>query len=180
MSVLGPGLGTGSRVFKERLESGELGVTFAFAPLRRGPFASIERVRDPYVLLVSKDSPIAARRRPLSLRRLAATQLIACSQGDAADAFCRAHGIETQIRYRTEDNETLTSLASAGVGAALLPQLAVSPERRDVVAVELAAKPPARTTLLVRHKDREPTRALGVVIETIRKIGAELDRPSEM
>jgi molybdate transport repressor ModE-like protein len=162
----------------DRLEAGELELTFAFAPLRPGPFASIELLRDPYVVLVSTESPLAERRRSLSLSRLAAIPLIVCSQGDAAEAFCRAHGIDAQIRYRIEDNETLISLASAGVGVALLPQLAVSPERRDVVAIELATKPPMRTALLVRHQDRELTQAVGVVIENIQAIGAELEGPA--
>lgn len=159
----------------DHLEGGELELTFAFAPLRHGPFASLELARDPYVLLVSKNSPVAERRRPLSLHELAKTPLIVCSQGDAAEAYCRAHGIEAQIRYRIEDNETLISLAAAGTGAALLPQLAVSPERSDVVTVDLATELPWRTALLVWHQDREPTGAVGVVIEAIRAICSELE-----
>jgi len=61
------------------------------------------------------------------------------------------------------------------VGAALLPQLAVDPNRSDVVAVDLAVRPPSRGALLVRHQDREPTEALRVVTETIQRIGSELD-----
>jgi hypothetical protein len=40
--------------------------------------------------------------------------------------------------------------------------------------VELAVRPPSRTALLVRHRDREQTQAAGIVIETIRAICAEL------
>jgi len=158
-----------------QLEAGELELTFAFAPLRPGPFAALELLRDPYVLLVAKRSPLAGRRRPLSLRGLARTPLLVCRQGDAAEAFCRAHGIAANVRHRIEDNELLVSLAAAGVGAALLPQLAVDPNRPDVVAVDLAVRPPSRGALLVRHQDREPTEALRVVTETIQRIGSELD-----
>jgi molybdate transport repressor ModE-like protein len=157
-----------------QLESGELELTFAFAPLRPGPFATLELLRDPYVLLVAKTSPLAERRRPLGLRGLARTPLLVCRQGDAAEAFCRAHGIAAKVRHRIDDNELLVSLAAAGVGAALLPQLAVDPQRSDVVAVELAVKPPSRSALLVRHQDREPTEAVRVVTETIQRIGSEL------
>jgi molybdate transport repressor ModE-like protein len=156
------------------LEAGELELAFAFAPLRQGPFADVELLRDPYVMLVSRTSPLAARRRPLSLRQLAKTPLIVCRQGDAAEAFCRAHGIDAQIRYRIEDNELLVSLAAAGVGAVLVPQLAISPQRTDVVAVELAVKPPSRSALLVTHQDREPSQAVRVVIDSARTICAEL------
>jgi molybdate transport repressor ModE-like protein len=159
----------------DRLEAGELDLTFAFAPIRRGPFSSLELVRDPYVLLVSKSSPLAERRRPLSLRELTKMPLIVCSQSDAVEAFCRAHAVDAQIRYRLEDNETLVSLAAAGVGAALLPQLAVNGARSDVVPVELAVKPPSRTALLVWHEDREQTRAVGAVTEAVRAVCAELE-----
>jgi molybdate transport repressor ModE-like protein len=156
------------------LEAGELELTFAFAPLRRGPFASVELIRDPYVLLVSRASPLADRQRPLTLRQLASIPLAVCHQGDAAEAFCLAHGLEAQIRYRIEDNETLIGFAAAGVGAALIPHLAVSPERSDVVVVELATRPPSRTALLVWHTDREQSQAVGVVVQAIQAICAEL------
>ena len=78
------------------------------------------------------------------------------------------------MRHRIEDNELLVSLAAAGVGAALLPRLAVDPQRPDVVVVELAVELPSRSALLVRHGDREPTEAVRVVTETIQRIGGEL------
>lgn len=160
-----------------QLEAGELELTFAFAPLRPGPFAALELLRDPYVLLVARTSPLAERRRPLGPRGLASTPLLVCRQGDAAEAFCRAHGIAANVLHRIEDNELLVSLAAAGVGAALLPQLAVDPQRPDVVSVELAVELPSRSALLVRHGDREPTEAVRVVTETIQRIGDELGDP---
>jgi molybdate transport repressor ModE-like protein len=147
----------------DQLEAGDLELAFAFAPLREGPFASIELLRDPYVLLVAGNSALADGKRPLSLRRLEDLPLMVCSQSTAADAFCQAQGIAAQIRYRIDDNETLVGLAAAGMGAALLPRLAVDPARQDVVQVELATKPPPRIILLVWHQDRElsePTRTL--------------------
>jgi molybdate transport repressor ModE-like protein len=154
----------------DRLETGQLELTFGFLPLREGPFASAQLLRDPYVLLVATDSPLTRRTRPLPLRRLEGLPLIVCSQSDAATAFCQAHGIAAQVRYRIDDNETLLGLAAAGMGAALLPRLAVDPARRDVVQVELATQPPPRLIAIAWHRDREqsePARALVAVARQV-------------
>ncbi len=160
----------------DRLEAGELELTFAFPPLRDGPFDSVELMRDPYVLLVAADSRLATTKRPLALRRLADLPLIVCSQSDAADAFCQAHGIAAQIRYRIDDNETLVGLAAAGIGAALLPRLAVDPSREDVVQVELAAKPPPRIVAIAWHRDREQTEPARTLVEVAQQLCADLGR----
>jgi DNA-binding transcriptional LysR family regulator len=149
----------------DRIEAGELELTFGFLPLRDGPFDSVELLRDPYVLLVATDSPLAKARRPLQLGRLEEVPLIVCSQSQAADAFCQAHGIAAQVRFRIDDNATLVGLAAAGLGAALLPRLAVDPARRDVVQVELATKPPPRIIVLAWHSDRELSEAARALLD---------------
>ena len=158
----------------DRLEAGELDLTFGFPPLRDGPFESVELHQDPYVLLVAADSPLAATKRPISLRRLADLPLIVCSQSDAVDGFCRAHGIAAQIRYRIDDNATLVGMAAAGMGAALLPRLAVDPERSDVVQIELTTKPPSRTIALAWHTDREETPQLRAFVQVARQVCGDL------
>jgi molybdate transport repressor ModE-like protein len=158
----------------DRLEAGELELTFGFPPLRDGPFDSVELLRDPYVLLVARDSPLAAAKRPLPMRRLENLPLIVCSQSEAADAFCQAQGVAAQIRHRIDDNETIVGLAAAGVGTALLPRLAVDPARTDVVQVELAVKPPPRIVALAWHRDREQTEVAHELISVTAQICSEL------
>jgi molybdate transport repressor ModE-like protein len=158
----------------DRLEAGELELTFAFLPLREGPFEWVELLRDPYVLLVAADSPLAETRRPLPLGRLERVPLIVCSQSEAAEDFCRAHGIAAQVRHRIEDNETIVGLAAAGLGAAIVPRLAIDPGRKDVVQVELAVKPPPRLVALVWHGDREQTAPVRDFVELAGELGREL------
>jgi DNA-binding transcriptional LysR family regulator len=124
------------------------------------------------VLLVEAHSPLAEAKR-LALRRLEGLPLIVCSQSTAVDAFCEAHGIAAQIRYRIDDNETLVGLAAAGIGAALLPRLAVDPARSDVVQVELATKPPPRIIALAWHRDREQTEPARALLEVARHVCSE-------
>lgn len=158
----------------DRLEAGALHLSFSFAPLRDGPFNFIELMHDPYVLLVAADSPLRKANRPLPLHRLEKLPLIVCSQSEAAEAFCHAHGVAAQVRYRIDDNETLIGLAAAGLGAALLPSLAIDPARKDVVKVDLAIKPPPRIIGLAWHRDREQTEAARALVETALKVCSEL------
>src|SRR5918911_2242657 len=58
------------------VERGDLDLTFSDLPLTDGPFDSVELMRDPYVLVVAADSPLAAREAPPSLREIAELDLI--------------------------------------------------------------------------------------------------------
>ena len=88
--------------------------------------------------------------------------------------FCRAHGIAAQVRRRIDDNETLVGLAAAGLGAALLPRLAINPARDDVVVIELAVEPPPRIILLAWHDERELSPAARDLIAVARGVCAAL------
>ena len=46
------------------VERGELDLTFMLYPLADGPFVAVELLRDPFLLLVAEDSPIAADGQP--------------------------------------------------------------------------------------------------------------------
>jgi molybdate transport repressor ModE-like protein len=139
----------------DRVEAGELDVAFAFAPLPDGPFEAVEVLDDPYVLLVRSDAALTRRAQPLPLRALASLDLLVCSQSEAVRTYCEVRGVAARIRYRIHDNATLVGLAAAGIGAALLPRLAVAAGREDVTELELSDPPPPRVITLAWHRDRE-------------------------
>src|SRR5581483_11072710 len=58
------------------VERGELDLAFAMPPLPDGPFAMVELMRDPWVLLVPADSELASRQESPSLREVAQLPLI--------------------------------------------------------------------------------------------------------
>jgi DNA-binding transcriptional LysR family regulator len=84
-----------------------------------------------------------------------------------------------RIRYRIDDNETLVGLAAGGLGAALLPRLAVDPARTDVVQVELATKPPPQLIVLAWHRDREQTPSARALVEVADEVCADLFENAE-
>jgi molybdate transport repressor ModE-like protein len=154
------------RKLLDQVEAAELDVSFAMLPLKEGPFEAVELLRDPYIVLVSADSTLAARKRPLQPRELADLPLIGFRHTQAyPQGFLEAHGISAGVRFRSDDNETVVGLVAAGMGAALVPRLTVDPARKDVVELAIAGDLPPRLIALVRHRDRPPTPAARDLID---------------
>src|SRR5439155_23529530 len=110
------------------VERGGLDLTFSDLPLVEGPFESVELLRDPYVLVVPAESPLADRESAPTVREIAELDLI-------GHKHCRtlAH-VETSLRrplrfvFRSDHNQTVQALVASGVGSALVPRLTMDPE----------------------------------------------------
>ena len=160
----------------DQVESADLDLAFAMLPLPDGPFAMVELLHDPYVVLLAAISELVARTRPVTPRELARLPLIGFRHVQAyPEAFLRAHGIDARVRFRTDDNEILVGLVAAGMGAALVPRLTVTPARNDVVLLEIAAKLPPRLIALAWHRDREQTQIAKDLVETARTLCTNLE-----
>jgi DNA-binding transcriptional LysR family regulator len=118
------------RVFEEdtavdRLLAGELDLTFWVGPLD-GPIESVKLLDDPYVLVSRRgDFPDG----PVRCEQLDGVQMVSfprllCDMGRVEDSFAAA-GVEPVIVFRTADNGAVTSMVRAGMGAAVMPMLAV-------------------------------------------------------
>jgi DNA-binding transcriptional LysR family regulator len=140
------------------LERGQIDLSFAVLPLAEGPFDWIELLRDPYILIVPAESSLASRTEPVVAAELATLDLIGfreCRSVHAAEDQLMTRGVLPRIVFRTNDNRTMQALVAAGVGAALVPQLAFEP--RDEAVTALTLEPdllPARIVALAWHRDR--------------------------
>jgi DNA-binding transcriptional LysR family regulator len=152
-------------VAEERLD-----LTFAVLPLGDGPFEWIELVRDPYVLLVRADSPLAARPDPPTPRDISTLDLIGfreCRSVEAAESQLRAAGITTRVAFRSNDNGTVQGLVAAGLGAALVPRLIVDENDRRVVALDLDHRVPPRVLALAWRRGRAQSPVVREVVDAI-------------
>ncbi len=118
------------RVFEEdtaieRLLAGELDLAYWVGPLD-GPLESVKLLDDPYVLVSRRgDFPDG----PVRCEQLDGVQMVSfprqlCDMGRVEDTFS-ALGVEPLIVFRTADNGAVTSMVRAGMGAAVMPMLAV-------------------------------------------------------
>jgi molybdate transport repressor ModE-like protein len=156
------------------VERGTLDLSFTDLPLPDGPFESIELLRDPYVLVVAADSPLADRAAPPTTRELSELDLI-------GHKYCRTiKQLEANIRvplsfvFRSDHNQTVQALVASGVGSALVPRLTMDPADETTMLIEMPKLPP-RLIGLAWHRDRYRTPAARAFIETAQDVTAELE-----
>ena len=102
---------------------------------------------DPLHIALPPDHPLTKRQR-LRFEDLAEepwiqpTQACACSRH--AEAACAKAGFEPRVAYESDDFGVVQGLVAAGVGVALIPELALVGERPDIVVRAIGAKPIVR------------------------------------
>jgi DNA-binding transcriptional LysR family regulator len=154
------------------VEHGELDLTFADLPLRDGPFEWAELLQDPYVLLVSARSELAALESAPSLREVAKLPLIGRRITDEPERFLAGRVPDVNVVFRTDDNGTLAAFVAEDLGAAIEPRLVVDPRDRDVKMLPFGSRIPPRTIVLAWHRDRYRSQAAQAFVELAQELAA--------
>jgi DNA-binding transcriptional LysR family regulator len=163
-----------------QVENGELDMTFVQMPAEGEALEEIELLRDPHVLLVSPDSPLASRERTPTLKELVAERLIGyrvCRATEAIEAQLRTSGREPEFVFRSDDNGIVQGMVAAGVGVAIVPRLTVDASDGRVHIIELGSRLQPRLIGIARHADRYHSPAAEAFVETARLVCAELQPP---
>jgi DNA-binding transcriptional LysR family regulator len=105
-------------------------------------------LRDPVVLIVPRDHPLADPAVPVDLRRLRETsRWMAAPEGEpsrqAVDRLLETAGGAPAVPWEFEGLGTIVSLVARGVGVAAVPRLALATGERRVVVRELPGPAPA-------------------------------------
>jgi DNA-binding transcriptional LysR family regulator len=161
------------RELLELVECGEIDVSFCVFPLEGGPFESVELMRDPYVLVVPADSPLARREKSPTLREILDMPLISyrtCRTTHRVEERLRLAGREPHVVFRSDDNGTLQALVGAGVGVALVPRLTVDPLDDSIAMIELRDRVPPRIIGVAWHADRQLTLAARMFIQAAEEV----------
>ena len=165
----------------ELVERGELDLTFCMLPVEEGPFVATELLADPYVLVLPTDSPLAVNQRRPTIRDIAKLPLIgfrSCRNDHRIEGQLRARGMAPNVVFRSDDNGTLQALVAAGMGAALMPGLAVDLDDPATVAIDLGDSVPPRLLGIVWHGDRVLSPAADAFVETAVQVCGTLDEPA--
>jgi len=155
------------------VERGDLDLTFSDLPLIDGPFDSVELMRDPYVLVVPTDSPLADRTAAPTEREISELDLIGHKHCRTIAKIEAGFGRPVRFVFRSDHNQTVQALVAAGVGMALVPRLTMDPEDEATALIEMPKIPP-RMIALAWHRDRYRTPAARAFVETAEQITAEL------
>ena len=92
------------------------------------------------------------------------------------EAQLRARGVEPEFAFRSDMNATIQALVGAGVGAAVLPALAVDETDKLTTTRELPGIPP-RVLAVVRHRDRVHAPAAKSFVDAAVAVCASLRQP---
>ena len=136
----------------DRLKAGEVDVALLiepnFSPQPRD--ALLERVHlldDPMFAVLPAGHPLAAK-RTLKLADLAGETWMhdgsACCDSTVFLRACHDAGFEPRVAFENDDYSAIQGFIAAGVGVALIPQLALQGVRDDVVVRSLGGRAPLR------------------------------------
>jgi DNA-binding transcriptional LysR family regulator len=135
-----------------RLQAGEfdLALLFEFGRIGRklGPnVRRVELLEDPMYLALPGAHPLAQAPslRLADLRDEAWVQTSAPSPcARHVVRSCHAAGFEPNVAFESDDYQTVQGLVGAGVGVALIPELALTHVREDIAIRELSPRNPVR------------------------------------
>jgi DNA-binding transcriptional LysR family regulator len=141
-----------------RLSAGELDLAllFEFAGERGrrrsrvDGFKRVHLLKDPMYLALPREHRLA-RRSAVRLQDLSEESWVQTSRASACARYvvrsCHAAGFEPRVSFESDDYQTVQGLVAAGVGVALIPELALSGSREDIVIRALSPRPPVREVL---------------------------------
>ncbi len=134
-----------------RLRAGELDLALLFEfdgeqplgeDLARSPL-----LEDPMYLALPREHRLAEKAK-LRLSELQSEAWVQTSSSSPCARHvvrcCHAAGFEPTVSFESDDYQTVQGLVAAGVGVALIPELALSVVREDIVIRALSPSPPVR------------------------------------
>jgi DNA-binding transcriptional LysR family regulator len=139
----------------QRVEAGRVELGVVQLPAVGANLVESLLFTEPFALLVPAGHRLAGLRR-VGLADLADEGFVLYRgrARDAVHAACRAAGFEPRIACESGELETIRSLVGAGLGIALLPELATRRAPESCAVVRLAGDPVTRRVALLQLKDR--------------------------
>jgi DNA-binding transcriptional LysR family regulator len=166
-----------------RLRAGELDLALLFEFAGETPLSEdmtrTELLEDPMHLALPREHPLADRQR-IRLEDLEADAWVQTSRASPCARHvvrsCHAAGFEPNVAFESDDYQTVQGLVAAGVGVALIPELALSVVREDIAIRSLSPSPPVRQVIAAAPAGARLVPAapamLGILEEIARDVGA--------
>jgi DNA-binding transcriptional LysR family regulator len=167
-----------------RVSAGEFDVAllYEFDQASEHLDASIERVElldDPMYLALPRAHPRASV-DPIQLEDLQGEAWVQTS----AESPCARHvvrlchlaGFEPNVAFESDDYQTVQGLVAAGVGVALIPELALSGVREDIVIRALRPESPVRRVVAATLPAPRRAPAAGAMIDVLRREALRMGR----
>jgi DNA-binding transcriptional LysR family regulator len=130
----------------------------------------IHLLDDPMRVVLPADHPLA-RRKSIRLEELADEAWVGGCGGGVCNAmvmhWCSDAGFEPNIAFESDDHNVLIGLVAAGMGVALLPELALRIRHPDVAIRPVAGSQPMRRIFAATPKNGYRSPATEAMIEIL-------------
>ena len=138
-----------SEAVAQSVESGRVEFGIVQLPTTSGSFDAQILFTERFVALVANATPVA-KQKTVSLAKLANEPFILYKgrARDTALAACRKAGFEPRIACESSELETIRALVAAGLGIAILPELASRQPTENCIALRLQGDPVERQVAL--------------------------------
>ncbi len=124
----------GSHSLAASLRAREIELALVTLPLPDPPGPVRPLYRDRLCFVASPGHPLAGRRRPLTMREIAAAPLLEHKAGSVTrtlvEGYFTARGLQPRVAMEVSSPEVLRRLARSGLGIAVLPEISVREEVR--------------------------------------------------
>ncbi len=159
-----------SEAVADWVEAGRVEVGIVQSPTTEGTFAERALMTERFVLLVPLEHPLA-QRREIDLKAFAAEPFV-FFKGRArlsALAACRDAGFEPRMACESGELETVRALVAAGLGVALLPELAARRARPECALLRVRKPKVERQLSLIAKRGHTASHAAAAFEELLRK-----------
>lgn len=133
----------------------------------------VDLLSDPMYLALPSGHPLADRRR-LRLSDLRDQAWIQTSSTSACAQHvvrsCLAAGFTPNVSFESDDYQTIQGLVAAGVGVALIPELALSGVRQDIAIRALQPRPPVRQVIVAAPAGNRRTPAAAAMLTILTQL----------
>ena len=160
----------------DKVERAELDLAFAVEPLRAGPFETRALLLDPFLLIVPCGTSVADLATGVRDGRFRVPVVCfrSCPSTRIVLTYLRERGIEPDVVLASDQNETLQGAVEAGLGAAVVPRLALELANEATDWLELGPDAPARQVSLIWHAGRALPAAAQTFVDVSAAVSAEI------
>jgi DNA-binding transcriptional LysR family regulator len=136
---------------------------------------------DPMFVALPADHPLA-KRRTLRLADLRAEAWVQTSSSSHCARHvvrcCHAAGFDPIVSFESDDYQTVQGLVAAGVGVALIPQLALAGSRDDIAIRALSPYSPVRNVIAATPEAARVTPSAAAMSKVMAMVAERFSGPS--
>ena len=101
----------------------------------------------------------------------------ACSCGDLVRSHCIRMGFEPKVTFESDDYLAIQGLIAAGVGVALIPTLALTTVREDIIIRDLGSEAPVRTIAAATLPGAQRSPAARAMLDVLGEVATQYAKP---